>query len=364
MQSEVNGSSPHYLRSSKYPTARRRRGFTGEFADGSYQCDDECANDSIQRSQQCLAVPANFQKRLENDGEVSRRSKRKFSDTNGDESEPFSASRLASCQKLPAHKCFSCRTSIPKRPRLFMSSLQVTDVSRILQDDGNCSGMNTAHNTNQSSFPQRTARQEQVACQVLDPIVQPLQDETAHTGRDDPTQEHMSSDACGNHECPFESRNSSAVSLFPTGSEAAAKRPTKNRTTARVMLNFKSRVDPVVLSKTGAETFVSSNASDLEESEAPSSQFGVESVFPEYGSGPSVFQFPYKKRPHNFSSFLAVAAPRCFDQPLSIEYPHPGYFMDLTDRNELPCFKPLYYLQQLLTSQQVEHITALNPGTE
>lgn len=355
------------MRSSKYPTPRRRRDFTSESANGSHQCDDVCTNISIQRSQQYSAVPVNFQKRLENESELSRRSKRKFSDTNEDESEPFSASRLAGCQKLPAHKCFSTRTSIPKRPRLFVSSSQVTDVSSILQNDGNCSGMNIAHSTYQSSFPQRTASQEQVSCQILDPIIQPaVHNEIAQAGPDGSTQQHMSGEACGNRKHPFESRSSSAVCVFPTGTKAAAARSMNRRTSARVIFNSKSRVDPDVLSKTGAETIESSNASDLEAAcEAPSSQLGVDAVFPaEYGSGPSVFEFPYKKRPHNWSSFLAVASPRCFGQPLSIEYAHPGYFMDLTDRNELPCFKPLYYLQQLLTPQQVEHITAQNPGIE
>jgi hypothetical protein len=226
--------------------------------------------------------------------------------------------------------------------------------------------MNIAQSTYQPSFPQRTASQEQVSCQVLDPIIQPaLHDEIAQAGRDGLTQQHMSADACGNRKYPFESRSSSAVCLYTLGAGAAAEKSMDRRTSARVIFNSKSRVDPDVLSNTGADTFESSHARDLEAGEAPSSQFGVDTVFPaENGSGPSVFQFPYKKRPHNWSSFLAVAAPRCFDQPLSVEYAHQGYFFDLTDRNELPCFKPLYYLQQILTPQQVEHITAQNPGTE
>ena len=366
-QNEVNGRAPHYLRSSKNPTARRQRDFTSESANGSYHSEDVCVNNPIQRSQQYL--PPYFQKRLENESRLARRFKRKFSDANEGESEPFSASRLAGCRKLPAHKCFSTRTCIPKRPRLFVSSnSQVTDVSSILQDDGKCSGMIIAHSTYQSSaFPQRTASQEQVSCQVLDPIIQPaLQDEIAQAIRDHPTQQQISGEAYDNRKYPFESRSSNAVGLLATETDSGAPEiPINSRTSARVIFNSKSRVDPDVLSKTGTETFESSNASDLEAGEAPGSQFGVDGIFPaEHGSGPSVFQFPYKKRPHNWSPFFAVASPRCFDQPLTIEYAHPGYLMDLTDQNELPCFKPLYYLQQLLTPQQVEHITAQNPGTE
>lgn len=364
MQSEIHGSArAHYLRSSKYTTARRD--FTSESANVSYQCDDAYANNPIQRFQH-LAVPTTFQKRLENENELSRKSKRKFSDNNEDEIEPPSASRLAGCQRLPANKCCSTRTSIPKRPRLSGSSSQITDDSSVVQDVSTCAGLmrNFAECTYQSAFPQRRD-QEQVACDVL---VQPLQEEIS-VRQDDPKHQHESDDACGNGGYPFESRCSIAGCLLPTGTDAAAEKTKKTRTSsATIIFDSNCRVDTDVLFKTGVETFESSNGTVLEASDAPITQFGDDNVFlsnPEYGSGPSVFQFPYKKRPHNWSSFLSVAAPRCFDdQPLPIEYSHPGYFVDLTDRNELPCFKPLYYLQQLLTPQQVEQVTAQNPGTE
>lgn len=365
MQSEVHGSAPHYLRSSKYPTARRRD-FTCESANESYQCDDAYANNSIPRSQH-LAVPTTSERLLENGNEISRRSKRKFSDSNEDEIEPFSASRLACCQ----HPCFSTPTSIPKRPRHIVSNSQVTDVSSVVQDDHNCARLmnNYAQCTYQKAFPERRD-QEQVSCDVPDPtIIQPFLEEIS-VRQDGPSQQHESDDACGNRGnrgYPFESRFSIADCL---GTEVTAERTKKTKTSsATIIFNSQCRGDPDVLLKTRVETFENSNGSVLQGSEAPVTQFGVDNEFlsnPEYGSGPSVFQFPYKKRPHNWSSFLAVAAPRCFDdqQPLPIEYSHPGYFMDLADRNELPCFQPFYYLQQLLTPQQVEQVTAQNPGTE
>lgn len=353
-QSEAHGNAPHYLRSSKYSTARRRRDFTCESANGSYECDVALANDPIQRSQQ-LAVTTSFLKGLEN--EPSRRSKRKFSDTTEDEIEPFSASQLAGSQQLPANKCFSTRTSIPKRPRVIVSTTQVRDVSSV-----RLMGNNSERCTYQSAFPVRRG-QEQITSDVQDPIIQPLQEEIS-VREDSPTQQHETVDACENRGYPFESGCSIAGCLLPTGTDDAAEKTRKARTLSPTMtFNSNCRGDLDVQLNTGVETFESSNGCVLEASEAP-----IDNVFlsnPEYGSGPSVFQFPYKKRPHNWSSFLAAAAARCFDdQPLPVEYSHPGYFMDLTDRNELSCFKPLYYLQQLLTPQQVEQATAQNPGTE
>jgi hypothetical protein len=53
-----------------------------------------------------------------------------------------------------------------------------------------------------------------------------------------------------NRKYAFESRSSSAVCLYPIGTGAAVERSMDRKTSARVIFNPKSRVDPDMLSNT------------------------------------------------------------------------------------------------------------------
>ncbi|XP_073393221.1 uncharacterized protein [Physcomitrium patens] len=276
-------SPSHFLRSSRYAIARRRKSF-GTESHCSFHHDANTKN-SIQRSQQLVESVAT-QKQFENKIEIPRRSKRRLAITDEVESEQFSAV----CQQETTRKNLSVQTSIPKKPRLTVPSSKVT--------------------------------------------------------------------------------NNFIISQAAGPDQVAAKISRQNGQSAPIMSDsVLRRCDVEALSKTGWETrFELLNANDLDvRSEATSSQYGVENFLlnttEHFGSaGPSVFQFPYKKRPHNWSSYLAVAAPGCFEQPISMEHAHSGFFVDVNNRSPLPCFRPLYYLQQLLTPQQVEHVTAQNPA--
>ncbi|XP_073393220.1 uncharacterized protein [Physcomitrium patens] len=299
-------SPSHFLRSSRYAIARRRKSF-GTESHCSFHHDANTKN-SIQRSQQLVESVAT-QKQFENKIEIPRRSKRRLAITDEVESEQFSAV----CQQETTRKNLSVQTSIPKKPRLTVPSSKVTNNFIISQGDD-------------------------VACEI--------------------------------QRYPFQTRSSSGCLSAAGPDQVAAKISRQNGQSAPIMSDsVLRRCDVEALSKTGWETrFELLNANDLDvRSEATSSQYGVENFLlnttEHFGSaGPSVFQFPYKKRPHNWSSYLAVAAPGCFEQPISMEHAHSGFFVDVNNRSPLPCFRPLYYLQQLLTPQQVEHVTAQNPA--
>lgn len=306
--------------------------------------------------------------------QIPRRSRRKFSDINGKDESPFSA-QLPGCHHQALTNAVTSIPYIPKRPRLALATSQVTVNPSTIQESFKSSAViDDAHVLHRSSLSE--CIQGQFSCQLQASITELSQKPDGQ--KREGLHKHLVDDKASKIAPCIAERNCDGglqdISLSLTEPEYDAPNTNKGLPTAT-----NERECPAGISKSNQAaqhadiTKTADNASESpdgntsEEGAAVITELELKNTcdlsYQCAQGGPSVFQFPYKKRPHNWSSFLALAAPGCCEDPFSLKCAQRDFLLDENEQNQLPYFNPFYYLQQLFTHQQVAQFESQNPGT-
>jgi hypothetical protein len=273
----------------------------------------------------------------------------------GEDDIPYYA-RLAGFHRRDSPPEKNKRTVMPRRPRV----VTVKEVSYTFRNARNGVVTSNARDLRHLSPSKKT--QNKNPCQIGDSVIEPLQKRRAMCAN--------KSSKCTLGPRRFGRGPELNVHSSPGGVEGA----TDTAITALISMQTSVRATSTTIemernsnnrTMTEDKAIRTSNASDPWQGGAQNTEIVLVDTIADTsncGSGPNIFQFPYKKRPHNWSSVFAHPGPGSCEDLSIMTCSQPSFILNEDEQNHLLNFNPLYYLEQLFTPEQIQHLQAQNPG--
>ena len=273
----------------------------------------------------------------------------------GEDDIPYYA-RLAGFRRRDSPPEKNKRTVVPRRPRL----VTVKEVSYTFRNARNGVVTSDARDLRHLSPSKKT--QNKNPCQVGDSVIEPLQKRRGMCANKSSKCTLGPRRFCRGPELNVHSSPGGVEGATDTAITALISMQTSVRATSTTIEMERNSDDRTM---TGDEAIRTSNASDPWQGGAQNTEIVLVDTIADTsncGSGPNIFQFPYKKRPHNWSSVFAHPGTGSCEDLSIMTCSQPSYILNEDEQNHLLNFNPLYYLEQLFTPEQIQQLQAQNPG--
>lgn len=336
---------PRYLERAGSPTRKRRS--TPIESQGRQYRDDKLVSCSAEQDRQ---TSENHPHR---NRQPSRGSKRRFSDMSGEDDIPYYA-RLAGFHRRDSPPEKNKRTVVPRRPRL----VTVKEVSYTFRNARN--GVVTSDACDLRHLSPSKKAPNKNPFQIGDSVIEPLQKRRGKCTN--------KSAVCTPEPRRFGGGPELNVHPSPRGAEGAA----DTAITALISMQTTVRATSTTIEmerNSDDRTMTGNKAVRTSHGSVPGGAQNTEIVLvdtiadtSDCGSGPNIFQFPYKKRPQNWSSVFPLPGPGSCEDLSIMAGSQPSFILNEDEQNHLLNFNPLYYLEQLFTPEQIQHLQAQNPG--